>query len=154
MYKPILIRIFYTILSGLFWFCLVGSSGLAHFPFHSCFALIIIFIISANITDNYLLNPYKIFTYYIWLMNEVSSSSLAVSKIIWSLEETNSEIFILNTPFLSDNTKIALYAHSITLTPGTIAIETSGGKILVHSLSKNFTEDLLSQAMENKISLL
>ena len=46
---------------------------------------------------------------------------------------------------------VSIYANSITLTPGTISVETKKNKILVHYLEQNGYKDLLSGRMSTKV---
>ena len=46
---------------------------------------------------------------------------------------------------------VSIYANSITLTPGTISVETEKDKILVHYLEQNGYDDLLSGRMKKKV---
>ena len=49
---------------------------------------------------------------------------------------------------------VSIYANSITLTPGTISVETKKDKILVHYLEQNGYKDLLSGRMKKKLKIL
>ena len=49
---------------------------------------------------------------------------------------------------------VSIYANSITLTPGTISVETKKDKILVHYLEQNGYNDLLSGRMKRKLKIL
>ena len=49
---------------------------------------------------------------------------------------------------------VSIYANSITLTPGTISVETKKDKILVHYLEQNGYKDLLSGRMNKKLKIL
>ncbi len=76
------------------------------------------------------------------LLKEITISSFAVSKIIWSrnieIESEESYVDCLN---LSDNKKV-IYANSITLTPGTMTLQLEKDRIFVHTLDKSFMQDL------------
>ncbi|NDB82974.1 MAG: hypothetical protein EB127_09590 [Alphaproteobacteria bacterium] len=154
MLKLILTRLFDIFLIALLWFILAGSDGIKHFPLFSCSVVIISVIVSFNIAPERSFNPLRFFLYFAWLFNEIANSTIAVSRIIWSLEEVKPEMIKLKTRFIYSKGKLALYASSITLTPGTIAIETQDGEILVHSLTSIFSQDLALLEMEKRIKLL
>jgi multicomponent Na+:H+ antiporter subunit E len=46
----------------------------------------------------------------------------------------------------------AIYAQSITLTPGTVAIEVVGGKVLVHALTDAGVADLERGEMDRRVT--
>ena len=45
-----------------------------------------------------------------------------------------------------------IYANSITLTPGTVSIETDEGTIVVHALTREAAEDVLSGVMDGRVT--
>jgi multicomponent Na+:H+ antiporter subunit E len=47
---------------------------------------------------------------------------------------------------------LAVFANSITLTPGTITADIKDGEYYVHALSKKVADDLLTGEMENKVA--
>jgi len=46
----------------------------------------------------------------------------------------------------------AIYANSITLTPGTVALDVRDGGILVHALTDSSREELQSGEMDRRVS--
>ncbi|MEM7260272.1 MAG: Na+/H+ antiporter subunit E, partial [Pseudomonadota bacterium] len=46
----------------------------------------------------------------------------------------------------------ALYANSITLTPGTLSVDLEGGDLTVHALQKSSIDELEDGFMEKKIT--
>ncbi len=80
------------------------------------------------------LNPVAVFQYFLWLIVEIAKSNWAVSKIILSGRKPDSQkIFWAPVTQKSDVGQV-VYANSITLTPGTITVETEGKHFLVHAL--------------------
>jgi multicomponent Na+:H+ antiporter subunit E len=49
---------------------------------------------------------------------------------------------------------LAIYANSITLTPGTISLDVREGTILVHALTRSSGEGLQSGEMDRRVSWL
>ena len=45
-----------------------------------------------------------------------------------------------------------IYANSITLTPGTVTVDSSEDGLLVHSLAKVFADGVLANEMNNRIA--
>lgn len=52
----------------------------------------------------------------------------------------------LKSPYL-----ITAYANSITLTPGTVAVEVGESEFLIHALSNTSADDLKAGAMEQRL---
>lgn len=82
-----------------------------------------------------------VFTFYIfWLLKEIGKSNWAVTKVILSRAmPIKQNLFEVPYTQQSDLGQV-IFANSITLTPGTLTIETESGDFLVHSLNYN-TED-------------
>lgn len=93
----------------------------------------------------------KIMKYILYLTKEIIKSSIFVSKLAWA---KNIRIFPLIRLINSQQTtKIGLvvYANSITLTPGTLTLNTKGNQLLVHFLSARFIKDLENSNIDTKI---
>ena len=75
-----------------------------------------------------------IFSYYFWLIKEIVKANMNVVKHIWLGKNSISPQ--LKTIKISQKTDMGkvIYANSITLTPGTVAIDLQGDEILVHAL--------------------
>jgi len=96
----------------------------------------------------------KIPGYYMWLCKEVVLANISVVKHIWLGNKTISPT--LTTIRASQKTDIGkvIYASSITLTPGTVAVDVVGDRILVHALSRKNINALKSGNMDRRVSLL
>ena len=92
--------------------------------------------------------------YLIWLSKEIILSNISVVKHIWLGNETISPV--LTTIKASQKTDMGkvIYANSITLTPGTVAVDLVGDQITVHALSRKNIEDLQTGEMDRRISRL
>jgi multicomponent Na+:H+ antiporter subunit E len=74
--------------------------------------------------------------YCIWLIKEIATSSFALSLKMWQLEPEISPKALWITVNLRDDLAMAIFANSITLTPGTVAIGTREGMVYVHCLTE------------------
>lgn len=85
------------------------------------------------------LSPFQFGKYLVWLMIEIARANWAVTKTILS-RQMNIRQHMFTVPY-SQKTDLAqvIFANSITLTPGTITVETEDGKFLVHAVS--YSED-------------
>ena len=92
--------------------------------------------------------------YWLWLLLEVIKSNIDVARRIWSPSLPISP----TTVYLKANQKTALgkaiYANSITLTPGTVTINLQGDKLEVHALTREAAADLQSGDMDRRVQAL
>lgn len=95
-----------------------------------------------------------IFSYYLWLMKEIVKANMVVVKHIWL--GNNSISPTLKTIKISQKTDMGkvIYANSITLTPGTVAIDLINDDVIVHALVHNDIETLIAGEMDRRVSLL
>lgn len=100
--------------------------------------------------------PIKIFAklpiFYIYIMWEIVKANLEVIKrILVSRGKTiTPQIIELPVPQTTDLSRV-IYANAITLTPGTVSVELSQDKIVVHTLTKEGADDLLTGNMAKAI---
>ena len=125
--------VLWLLLSGLFKPLLIGLGVLS-----SLATLAITYRMgNYNRPDNTLQNSFISFVAYLgWLAVEIAKSNWAVTKVI-----LNSKLSIKQSLFnvpISQNSDLGkvLYANSITLTPGTITVETEDGYFLTHALTE------------------
>ena len=92
--------------------------------------------------------------YYMWLFKALVLANISVVKHIWLGNKTISPA--LTTIRASQKTDVGkvIYASSITLTPGTVAVDVVGDRILVHALLRKNIDDLKSGDMDRRVSLL
>ena len=89
----------------------------------------------------YTLRPVAAFKYILWLLLEIAKSNLAVSRIILSGKSPDRQkLFMVPVSCKSELAQV-LFANSITLTPGTITVETENEQFIVHAL--DFGEDTM-----------
>ena len=81
------------------------------------------------------LSPIRLARYMAWLMVEIARANWAVTKIILS-RNMDIKQHLFSVPY-TQKTDLAqvIFANSITLTPGTITVETEDGHFLVHAVS-------------------
>jgi multicomponent Na+:H+ antiporter subunit E len=92
--------------------------------------------------------------YCVWLTKEVILANISVVKHILLGNETISPT--LTTIKASQRTDLGkvIYANSITLTPGTVAVDLIGGDVLVHALLQESIDDLKAGDMDRRVSRL
>lgn len=91
------------------------------------------------------------FCYILWLVKEIIISTINVSIEMWR-EKPNVEPQLKWVKHnLKQDNSIAVYANSITLTPGTVSVYATDKEMLVHALHSDGIKDLESQVMHDKI---
>jgi len=130
---------------------LITSLGLASI------ALVLVITHKMDVVDNESQPVYlstKIFGYYMWLIKEIIKANITVVKHIWL--GVNSISPTLKTIKISQKTDMGkvIYANSITLTPGTVAIDLVDNEIIVHALIYKDIESLEIGEMDRRVTLL
>ena len=98
------------------------------------------------------LNPLKFIGYFGWLLLEIAKSNIAVTKTILSASmPIKQNLFDVPYTQRTDLGQV-IFANSITLTPGTVTVETEDGHFLVHALSYS-SDDMDALAdMDRRVS--
>ncbi|MFT6917868.1 MAG: multicomponent Na+:H+ antiporter subunit E [Cognaticolwellia sp.] len=96
----------------------------------------------------------NIFGYYLWLIKEIIQANITVVKHIWLGKDSISPA--LEKITISQQTDIGkvIYANSITLTPGTVAIDITGDEIIVHALLRKDIDSLKTGEMDRRVTML
>jgi multicomponent Na+:H+ antiporter subunit E len=72
--------------------------------------------------------------YLIWLLKEIAKSNMAVSKIILSSKQPDQQkMFEVPVTQQSEIAQV-IFANSITLTPGTVTVESEDDHFIVHAI--------------------
>ena len=94
----------------------------------------------------------RLIKYTPWLIGQIFSSSLQVTKLIWgSPNKVSPSLAKISAENIPPNRR-ALYANSITLTPGTLSVDLVDDEITVHALQESSIEELQQETMEKKIT--
>ena len=90
--------------------------------------------------------------YWLWLIKEIVLANLDVTYRIWRGNSTISPTrFDLKISQRTDMGKV-IYANSITLIPGTVAIDITGDSVSVHALTQKAAEELKSGLLDQRVS--
>jgi multicomponent Na+:H+ antiporter subunit E len=95
-----------------------------------------------------------LFAYGPWLMKEIVLSNLSVAKVILSPSLPIHPRILRVEASQSTDVGRVVYANSITLTPGTITLDVREGRFLVHALTNDSAEGLLSGEMDGRVTKL
>ena len=94
---------------------------------------------------------YRLVGFWLWLTKEVIKSSLDVARIILSPSLPISPQVVTIKASSNHPVDQATLANSITLTPGTLAIDVHEGEITVHALTKAGADELKKGEMDRRI---
>jgi len=84
---------------------------------------------------NFSLKPIRLAQYLCWLLLEIARANWAVTKLILSPKmPIRQNLFEVKITQKTDIAQV-VFANSITLTPGTITVETEPGSFLVHAVA-------------------
>ena len=92
--------------------------------------------------------------YWIWLAREIVKSNLDVVRVILDPALPISPVVFRAKASQRTELGIAIYANSITLTPGTLTTWLEGDEIEVHALTREMARDVLSGEMDRRVTHL
>ena len=97
---------------------------------------------------------FRLLRYLPWLFWQIVLSNLDVARRVWDPRLPISPRLI-SVPYQTKTSVGTLvYANSITLTPGTVTIQVREGSLLVHALTEEAAQALLSGAMHEQVKKL
>lgn len=98
------------------------------------------------------LKPVAFIGYILWLLVEIAKANWAVTKIILSPKmPIRQHMFTVRYTQKTDLGQV-VFANSITLTPGTISVETEPGNFLVHAVAYTADDNLALADMDHRVS--
>ena len=96
----------------------------------------------------------RLMGYWAWLAKEIARSSFEVARIVLNPRlPISPQVFEIKATATHPVDQTML-ANSITLTPGTLALDVDNGVILVHSLTKSGADELITGEMDRRVAAL
>lgn len=95
-----------------------------------------------------------LFSYWPWLAKEIVKSAWDVSKRILAPRLPISPTLVEFAPSQKTDIGLVIHANSITLTPGTLAVEVEPGRFLVHALTRDGAAALAGSEMDRRCAAL
>lgn len=92
--------------------------------------------------------------YYLWLMKKIVEANIEVVSCVWRGNHSISPCQEQLPCELHSDISRVIYANSITLTPGTVAMDLGENGILIHSLTASARDELLEGEMQRRIAKL
>ena len=96
----------------------------------------------------------RLLGYWAWLAKEVIKSSLDVARIVLSPSLPISPQVVTIKASCENPVDQAILANSITLTPGTLALDVHNGEIIVHALTRAGADELKKGEMDQRVAAL
>jgi multicomponent Na+:H+ antiporter subunit E len=96
----------------------------------------------------------RLLGYWVWLAKEVLKSNIDVARIVLSPGLPISPQVVTIKASCKHPVDLAILANSITLTPGTLALDVYRGEITVHALTKAGAEALQEGEMDRRVLAL
>ena len=96
----------------------------------------------------------RMVTYVPWLMWQIILSNLHVAARVWSPKPVIEPRMFTIPVDLKSPLAIVTYANSITLTPGTVTVDVRENEMLIHALTKETADDLISGSMHEQVKKL
>ena len=96
----------------------------------------------------------RLLVYLPWLFKEIVFSNLAVAKVILHPALPIHPRILRVAVSQKTHVGQVIYANSITLTPGTVTLDVRDGQFLVHALTTESAEGLLSGEMDRRVAHL
>jgi multicomponent Na+:H+ antiporter subunit E len=93
-------------------------------------------------------------SYWPWLVKEIFKSAWDVTKRVLDPRLPISPTLLEFAPTQKTDLGLVIHANSITLTPGTIAIEVEHGRFLVHALTRDGADGLAGSEMDRRCTEL
>ncbi|CAG1011021.1 hypothetical protein BURK2_04164 [Burkholderiales bacterium] len=147
----IVLYAFWLLLSGLFTpFLLAAGAG--------CALAVLAFARRMDVIDReghpIHLGWRALFSYWPWLIKEIAKSSWEVSRRILDPRLPISPTLARFRPSQKSELGLVIHANSITLTPGTVAVEVEADEFLVHTLTREGAAGLVGSEMDRRVTAL
>ena len=96
----------------------------------------------------------RLFKYWAWLSKEILISSLNVARVALHPKLPISPTVVEIDAKSIDAVDMVILGNSITLTPGTLALDVHEGRILVHALTREGAREIESGEMNRRVAQL
>ena len=97
---------------------------------------------------------FRLFGFWAWLLREIVKSSIEVARVVLAREiRLSTRVVEIDASRLSPVDQ-AVLGNSITLTPGTLTMEATDGRLLVHALTVDCAGELESGEMLRRVAAL
>lgn len=95
---------------------------------------------------------WRITFYWVWLLKEILVSAIHVAGVILRGKMPIKPAMLHIKPTQHSEMGHVIFANSITLTPGTVTVALEDGELLVHALTQDAADGLLSGDMDRRVT--
>ena len=96
----------------------------------------------------------RVFGYWGWLAKEIFKANIDVAKVIMAPRMPLSPRLVRVKTTQKTDLGMVIFANSITLTPGTVAVDIEGDEIIVHALNQELADGVLNGDMDARVTAL
>ncbi len=148
----------WTVLLSIFWILLSGFIEPLLLSFGVVSVAIVILVLKrmddVDKEEQQIAVSLRLLRYLPWLIGQIVSSSIQVTRLIWGKPgKLSPAVTKISTADIPKDCR-ALYANSITITPGTLSIDLNDDEISIHALQKSSVDDLKQGGMAKKITAI
>ncbi len=97
---------------------------------------------------------WKVTFYWAWLLKEIFKSAIDVSKVILKRKMPIHPAMVPIKATQRTEMGHVIYANSITLTPGTITVTLENGEMMIHALTRESADGLLTGDMDRRVTAI
>ena len=144
----VILYLFWLLLSGFFTLFLMSAGA-------GCALAVVWFARRMGVVDpegHPIQVCWQVLLYWPWLLREIVKSAWDVSRIILDPALPISPTLVRFKPSQRSDLGLVIHANSITLTPGTIAIEVGADEFLVHGLTRGGANGVIDSDMDRRVS--
>ena len=94
----------------------------------------------------------RLVAYLIWLVREIIFSNFRIASIVLSRRPELHRRVVHSKVKQRTTLGVAIYANSITLTPGTVTLDAEADDLSVHVLTRKCADDLLGDEMNQRVA--
>ena len=106
----------------------------------------------APISYKFSIPIYKIPLYIVWLLKEIVVANYDMVRVIL-LNKYNPKIIEVENRFTTQSAKV-IYANSITVTPGSMVIDSNDDRFVIHVVNSDFGSSITANTLEEKVKHL
>ena len=152
-HKDMIHKLIILIFLVIFWYAFSGELG-GFYIMAGIFSCLLALFISIRIAlPGKLVHNHRLFKYIPWLLWQVATSGLHVMRLVWGRKLALSPEFIRLDVINKKEVFYAMYANSITMTPGTVTllVDEKLGCIYAHAITAKTASDIKNGVMANKV---
>ena len=92
--------------------------------------------------------------YWVWLLKEIMMSAIHVAGVVVKGRMPIHPALLHIKPTQRTEMGQVIFANSITLTPGTVTVALENGELMVHALTKEAADGLMTGEMDGRVTAI